>query len=81
MAVAVDSQTEQDDVMRAWLVRTGRTGLHIFTPGDDGFSETTIVDSVGGGFAWLSDDELLYADGNAVYRVNADGTNKRKVFP
>jgi ABC-type transport system involved in multi-copper enzyme maturation permease subunit/Tol biopolymer transport system component len=81
LAVAVDIQTEQDDVMRAWLGRTGRTELHVFTHGDGGFAETTIVSSGAGGFAWLSDDELLYADGNAVYRINADGTNKRKVFP
>jgi len=81
LAVAVDIQTEPDDVMRAWLGRTRRTELHVFTPSDGGFTETTIVGSTGGGFVWLSDDELLYPDGNAVYRINADGTNKRKVFP
>lgn len=77
VAVAVDIRTKKDEVTGEWL---GRMELHVLTP-DGGVAKTTIVGSLGSDFAWLSDDELLYADGNAVYRVNADGTNKRKVFP
>ncbi len=32
-------------------------------------------------FEWLSGDELVYADGKEVYRIKADGTGKKKVFP
>jgi hypothetical protein len=32
-------------------------------------------------FEWLSDDELVYADGKEIYRIKADGTGKTKVFP
>jgi hypothetical protein len=32
-------------------------------------------------FEWLSDDELVYADGKEVYRIKADGRGKTKVFP
>jgi len=32
-------------------------------------------------FEWLSDDELVYADGREIYRIKADGTGKTKVFP
>ena len=32
-------------------------------------------------FVWLSDDELLYGDRNALYRVKIDGTGLKKVFP
>ena len=30
---------------------------------------------------WLSNDELLYAEGNALYRIKVDGTGRKKVFP
>ena len=30
---------------------------------------------------WLSDDELLYAEGNALYRIKVDGTGRKKVYP
>jgi hypothetical protein len=32
-------------------------------------------------FVWLSDDELLYADGNALYRMNFNVPGSTKVFP
>ena len=47
----------------------------------DGFTGTTFAKHAIDDFVWLGDDELLYASGNAVYRVKADGTDRRKVFP
>jgi len=79
VAVAIDIPTKRDEATGEWLKRTE---LRVFTPGDDGVAKTTIAPGTSvSGFVWLSDDELLYPDGSAVYRVNADGTNKRKVFP
>ena len=34
-----------------------------------------------GAYDWLSADELLYADGKVIYRIKADGTGRKKVFP
>ena len=78
VGVPVDIRTERDEVTDEWL---GRTEVHVLTPDGDRVAKTTIVGSLESSFVWLSDDELLYADGNAVYRINADGTDKRKVFP
>jgi Tol biopolymer transport system component len=80
VAVAVDSRrTKREELTGQWL---GRTELHVFTPGEQGVAKTTIVGSMDSDFVWLSDDELLYVPRTSVVcRINADGTNERKVFP
>jgi len=58
--------------------------LHVITVRENQITKTVAATAEmgrSGAFAWLSNDELLYGDGNAVYRIKVDGTDRRKVFP
>jgi hypothetical protein len=82
LAIAVDHQPFPSNVRsRHERSRRTPTDIHVFTFSDDAFTKTSFTKHAVDDFAWLGDDELLYASANAVYRVKADGTDGRKVFP
>jgi len=80
LAIAVDHQPFLPN-LRSRYERTTPTDMHVFTFSHDGFTKTSFTKHAVDDFAWLSDDEFLYASASTVYRVKADGTERRKVFP
>jgi len=55
--------------------------LIVVSPGEPQVTKKNLAKGAITAFVWLSDDELLYGDRNALYRVKIDGTGLKKVFP